>query len=117
MLLFDSSEYTQSVFEVVLTTEYARRLPSLDHDSGTCAIPWSGVVNRSAFEEPSLRWRKIAGAPSRSDWNAREVPSGDQTGNRFLPSPGNVRGRIEVSRVRSWIEIARPFASSEPSAS
>ena len=94
MLFFESNEYTESVFEVVLTTGSARCLPSRDHVSGTCAVPLSGLVSRSAFEEPSLRITKNRGIAltiglkrhvrsiRRPDWKA--VP---------IPSPWNVRGR------------------------
>src|SRR5712691_9199224 len=73
--------------------------PFGDHDSGTCEVPCSGFVRRSARPVPSAGCQKMPKSPSRSDWNATRSPSEDQMGNRFRPP--NVSRRIALVRARS----------------
>src|SRR5262245_13178194 len=53
--------------------------------SGINATPVMGFVSRSIGPVPSARCQNTATSPSRSDWNAMRVLSGDQTGMRLLP--------------------------------
>src|SRR5688500_12411358 len=77
-------------------------------DSGTCDVPGSGRVNRSAGP-PSTGCQKIARSPSRSDWKATRFPSADQIGRRLFPP--NVSRRRELLPARSYSEIIASFPS------
>src|SRR5512145_1467742 len=49
-----------------LRTENSSRVPSRDHDSGTCSSSFAGLVRRSAVP-PSAGCHQIARTPSRAD--------------------------------------------------
>src|SRR5215471_17280642 len=79
-------------------------------DSGTCDVPGSGVVRRSAALAPSAVCQKMARSPSRSDWNAMRCPSADQIGNRLRPP--NVKRRMAVAPSRPYTHTIDSFPSS-----
>src|SRR5262245_6633407 len=92
------------------TTSNANTSPLGDQDSGTWALPRSGVVRRSAALEPSADCQKMARSPSRSDWNAIRFPSADQIGNRLRPP--NVSRRIAVAPSKPYTHTIDSFPSS-----
>ena len=103
---FPGSVNTQSENVWPLRTENSSRVPSRDHDSGTCSSSLAAVVSRSAVP-PSAGCHQIARSPSRADWKVTRRLSADHTGKR-LPPP-NVNRLISVCRgesvrpdVRRW---------------
>src|SRR5678816_3195833 len=53
---------------VGFVTKYNTVSPA--QDCAICELPFSGVVRRSAWPLPSMRWEKMLTSPSRSDENA-----------------------------------------------